>query len=76
MTTYTMTTTTTSLQTPTTPRANWNPGEGNFVRKGVVGDSLTYFGEESADWEGWATEQLARIGVHEQKVLGYFKRTK
>ena len=68
--------TTTSLQTSTTPRANWNPGEGNFVRKGVVGDSLTYFGEESGDWEGWASEQLARIGVHEQKVLDYFKRTK
>ena len=46
------------------------------MRKGVVGDSVTYFGEESADWEDWATEKLAKIGVQEQKVLDYFKRIK
>ena len=54
-------------------RENWNPGEGHFVRKGVVGDSLTYFGEEEKkDWDQWAVENLARLGIKEERVLRIF----
>ena len=43
------------------------------MRKGVVGDSLTYFGEEEKeDWDRWAVENLARLGIKEERVLRIF----
>ena len=43
------------------------------MRKGVVGDSLTYFGEEEKnDWDRWAMENLTRLGIKEERVLRIF----
>ena len=42
------------------------------MRKGVVGDSLTYFGEEKEDWDQWAVENLARLGIKEERFLRIF----
>ena len=54
-------------------RDNWNPGEGHFVRKGVVGDSLNYFDQQQRkDWDGWAAENLAKLGIREERVLKIF----
>ena len=54
-------------------RATWNPGEGHFVRKGVVGDSVSYFdAEEREDWDGWAADKLAKLGIKEERVLKIF----
>ena len=43
------------------------------MRKGVVGDSLTYFGEvEKKNWDLWAMENLTRLGIKEERVLRIF----
>ena len=58
-------------------RDNWNPGEGHFVRKGVVGDSLNYFDQQQRkDWDGWAAENLAKLGIREERVLKIFSEYK
>jgi len=54
-------------------RDNWNEGEGHFVRKGVVGDSVSYFdAQERKDWDRWAADNLAKLGIKEERVLKIF----
>ena len=58
---------------PPFSRDTWNPGEGHFVRKGVVGDSVSYFDDqEREDWDEWAADNLARLGIKEERVLKMF----
>ena len=43
------------------------------MRKGVVGDSVSYFNaQEREDWDEWAAENLARLGINEERVLKIF----
>ena len=48
-------------------------GEGDFTRKGVVGDWVNYFdGDLNQLWDGWIRENLASIGITEEKIMEYF----
>ena len=50
-----------------------NPGEGEFVRKGEVGDWVNYMDtEEGKEWDKWATEQLDKIGVNVNKFRHFY----
>ena len=43
------------------------------MRKGVVGDSVSYFDvEERKDWDRWAAGNLAKLGIKEERVLKIF----
>ena len=47
------------------------------MRKGVVGDSLSYFDQQQRkDWDGWAAENLAKLGIREERVLKIFSEYK
>lgn len=48
---------------------SWNPGCGEFVRKGVVGDWTEYLSEEEGrEWDTWARIYVHRIGIKDQSV--------
>ena len=48
-------------------------GEGDFTRKGVVGDWVNYFDADLNQlWDGWIRENLASIGITEEKIMEYF----
>ena len=43
------------------------------MRKGVVGDSVSYFdAQEREDWDRWAADNLAKLGIKEERVLKIF----
>ena len=43
------------------------------MRKGVVGDSVSYFdAQERKDWDRWAADNLAKLGIKEERVLKIF----
>ena len=43
------------------------------MRKGVVGDSVSYFNaQERKDWDRWAAENLAKLGIKDDRVLKIF----
>ena len=48
-------------------------GTGDFTRKGVVGDWVNHFDQDlNQCWNGWIQENLAGIGITEERVIGYF----
>ena len=43
------------------------------MRKGVVGDSVSYFdAQERKDWDRWAAENLHKLGIKDKRVLKIF----
>ena len=52
----------------------FNEGRGEFTRKGEVGDWVNYFDTHLAEsWQSWIKENLAKIGVTDEKVVSFFK---
>ena len=52
---------------------SFNEGKGEFTRKGVVGDWVNYFDKElDESWNDWIKENLAKIGITNEKVTSYF----
>ena len=53
--------------------AGWNPGEGEFARRGRVGDWQNYFDPALAeDWDTWTEQQLQALGIREPSDKKHF----
>ena len=47
--------------------------EGEFTRKGVVGDWVNHFDQDLNNyWNDWIKENLNNIGIKDEKVIAYF----
>ena len=53
--------------------AGWNAGEGEFARRGRVGDWRNYFDPAlAADWDTWTQQQLQASGIREASDKKHF----
>ena len=61
------------ISTMNSSREMYNEGRGDFIRKGVVGDWVNYFDQAlNHSWNDWIQENLANIGVTEDRIISYF----
>ena len=52
----------------------YNEGQGEFVRKGMVGDWVNYFDQDlNRCWNHWIRENLNKIGITDEKITSYFQ---
>ena len=53
---------------------NWKEGNGQFIRKGIVGDWMNHFTKDlNTEFNTWIVKSLDTIGIQEPEVVGYFK---
>ena len=53
---------------------NWKEGNGQFIRKGIVGDWMNHFTKDlNTEYNTWIVKSLDTIGIQEPEVVGYFK---
>jgi len=52
---------------------NWKEGNGQFIRKGIVGDWINHFDQDlNADYNKWIEESLDKLGIQDEKIRGYY----
>ena len=52
---------------------NWKEGNGQFIRKGIVGDWRNHFTEDlNTEYNSWITKSLDKIGIDDETVRDYF----
>ena len=53
---------------------NWKEGNGQFIRKGIVGDWMNHFDKDlNKTYNKWIVSSLDKIGIQDPEVVGYYK---
>ena len=53
---------------------NWKEGNGQFIRKGIVGDWINHFTKDlNMEYNKWIFKSLDTIVIQEHEGVGYFK---
>ena len=52
---------------------NWKEGNGQFIRKGIVGDWMNRFDKDlNKTYNKWIVSSLEKMGITDPEVVGYY----